>query len=176
MVTSDLSPVSNTNRSSGSTIANNCTISTPSFKTTFLQVRGPGHESPMVQFFVLVPSVTPNPPGTTASALPAHASGSKDIDIVDFKWCPQAEVFLILFQRHLFSYEPKTKNFVQIHIARHKDYPYGSHELLDGCNLSFFRSDFGVFRVCVTRRSTFLTASSASASNCGNIRTIMGIH
>ena len=129
----------------------------------------------MVEFLCLVPSVTPNPPGTAAAALPAHATGTKDIDIVDFKWCPQAEVFLILFQRHLFSYEPKTKNFVQIHIARHKDYPYGSLELLDESILFFSRSDFGVSRVYATRRCTFRTASSAYASNCGNIRTIMGI-
>lgn len=74
-------------------------------------------------FFSSVPPVMCNPPTTASALLPYHQTGIKDIDIVDLKWCPVGEVFLILFQRHLFSFEPKTQKFTQIHITRHKDYP-----------------------------------------------------
>lgn len=73
--------------------------------------------------FCLVPSVISNPPTATSALLPYHQTGIKDVDIVDLKWCSTAEVFLILFQRHLFSFEPKTNKFAQINITRHKDYP-----------------------------------------------------
>ena len=71
----------------------------------------------------LVPPVMSNPPTTASALLPYHQTGIKDIDIVDLKWCSAAEVFLILFQRHLFSFEPKSHKFTQIPIVRHKDYP-----------------------------------------------------
>jgi hypothetical protein len=70
-----------------------------------------------------VPLVVSNPITTASALLPYHQTGVKDVDIVDIKWYSAAEIFLILFQRHLFSFEPKTNKFTQIHIARHKDYP-----------------------------------------------------
>ncbi len=73
--------------------------------------------------FRSVPTVMSNLPATASAILPYHQTGIKDVDVVDLKWCSAAEVFLILFQRHLFSFEPKTHKFTQIHINRHKDYP-----------------------------------------------------
>lgn len=64
-----------------------------------------------------------NPVVTATALLPYNQTGIKDADVVDLKWCSAAEVFLILLQRHLFSFEPKTSKFTQIHIVRHKDYP-----------------------------------------------------
>lgn len=64
-----------------------------------------------------------NSPTTAPTLLPYHQTGIKDIDVVDLKWCPAGEIFFILFQRHLFSFDPKTQKFTQLHINRHKDYP-----------------------------------------------------
>lgn len=64
-----------------------------------------------------------NPPPAASALLPYQQNGLKDIDIVDLKWCPAADMFLILFQRHLFTFEPKTQKFTQLHLTRHKDYP-----------------------------------------------------
>ncbi|CAF4618400.1 unnamed protein product [Rotaria sp. Silwood1] len=47
-----------------------------------------------------------------------------DVDIVDIKWCSFAEVFLILLQRHLLSFNHQTDRFTQISITRYKDYPF----------------------------------------------------
>ncbi len=66
----------------------------------------------------------PNPPAAASALLPYHQTGIKDIDVVDMKWSPAGDVFFILFQRHLFAFEPKTQKFTQIHVNRHKDYPY----------------------------------------------------
>jgi hypothetical protein len=74
-------------------------------------------------FRFLVPPVLGNPLTAASVLLPYHQAGIKDVDIVDLKWCPAADVFFILYQRHLFTYEPKANKFTQIHVARHKDYP-----------------------------------------------------
>ncbi|CAF2635272.1 unnamed protein product [Rotaria sp. Silwood2] len=54
-----------------------------------------------------------------------HQIRINDTDIVDIKWCSFADVFLILFQRYLFSFNYKTDQFTQISITRYKDYPLG---------------------------------------------------
>jgi len=46
-----------------------------------------------------------------------------DDNIVDMKWCSFAEVFLILFERYLFSFNPKTRKFTEISLTRYKNYP-----------------------------------------------------
>jgi hypothetical protein len=49
--------------------------------------------------------------------------GINDTDIVDIKWCSSLDIFLILFSRHLFSFDYKTDKFTQIPVARYKTYP-----------------------------------------------------
>lgn len=72
----------------------------------------------------LVPLISPNlVASTTSNLLPMNQNAMKDFDIVDFKWCSIHQIFFILFQRHLFSFDPKTLTFQQIHLPRHKDYP-----------------------------------------------------
>ena len=81
-----------------------------------------------------VPTIVVNP-GTSASALlPSQQAGVKDVDIVDMKWCPAGQVFLILFQRHLFAFDPNTTKFTQLHLVRHKDYPSVSLSLFTRCS------------------------------------------
>lgn len=70
-----------------------------------------------------VPTIVANPGASASAILPSQQAGVKDVDIVDIKWCPAGQVFLILFQRHLFTFDPKTKKFTQLQLVRHKDYP-----------------------------------------------------
>ncbi|CAF3426595.1 unnamed protein product [Rotaria socialis] len=73
---------------------------------------------------ITLPPITNNPTITASTLLPYHQTNIKDAEILDLKWCPSAEVFFIVFQRHLYSYEPKTNKFTQINLTRHKDYPF----------------------------------------------------
>ncbi|UJR30277.1 hypothetical protein I4U23_017815 [Adineta vaga] len=93
-----------------------------------------------------LPPVMSNPPTTASALLPYHQTGIKDIDIVDLKWCSTGEVFLILFQRHLFSFEPKTHKFTQLPITRHKDYPF---RCLSYINDSLLYISYCVFGICI---------------------------
>jgi len=93
-----------------------------------------------------LPPVMSNLPTTASALLPYHQTEIKDIDIVDLKWCPAAEVFLILFQRHLFSFDPKTQKFTQIHITRHKDYPFRCLSCLADSSLYI---SYCVFGICI---------------------------
>lgn len=46
-----------------------------------------------------------------------------DNDIIDIKWCLFAEVFLILFPRYLYAFNPKTYQFIPTTLDRYKNYP-----------------------------------------------------
>ncbi|CAF0852955.1 unnamed protein product [Adineta steineri] len=93
-----------------------------------------------------LPSTMCNPPTASSALLPYHQTGVKDVDVVDLKWCSKTEAFLILFQRHLYSFDPKTHKFTQIPITRHKDYPFRCLSFLNDSSLYI---SYCVFGICI---------------------------
>ncbi|CAF2633730.1 unnamed protein product [Rotaria sp. Silwood2] len=93
-----------------------------------------------------LPPIMCNPSTATSTLLPYHQTGIKDVDIVDLKWCPSTEIFFILFQRHLFSFEPKTNKCTQIYMTRHKDYPFRCLSCLNDSSLYI---SYCVFGICI---------------------------
>ncbi|CAF1179755.1 unnamed protein product [Rotaria sordida] len=97
-------------------------------------------------YLLTLPPIMCNPSATASALLPYHQTGIKDVDVVDIKWCPSAEIYFILFQRYLLSFEPKTNKFTQIHMARHKDYPFRCLSYLHDSSLYI---SYCVFGICI---------------------------
>ncbi|CAF0736761.1 unnamed protein product [Adineta steineri] len=68
-----------------------------------------------------------------------------NINIIDIKWCPFANVYLILFPQYLLSFDDKTNKFTSISVTRYNDYPFHCISCLNDTSIYISYCTSGIY-------------------------------